>query len=205
MLTAFTASLLLITACELGDKSFFIAAILAMRHSPRLILAGSLAALALMTVLAAVLGSMLNYFPSNFTRYGAIALLVFFGVNALWQAWQTPPGECGEIEAAVAEVEKDQSLNSQTKWTPLAIIIKAFTLTFLAEWGDRTQIATITLAAAHPPIGVITGAIVGHTASTGIAVIGGRLLADRISERTMSAIGGILFLIFAVTTWLEAN
>ena len=48
MLTAFTAGLLLITVSELGDKTFFIAALLAMRHSRRLTLVGVLAALAAM-------------------------------------------------------------------------------------------------------------------------------------------------------------
>jgi putative Ca2+/H+ antiporter (TMEM165/GDT1 family) len=76
-------------------------------------------------------------------------------------------------------------------------------LTFLAEWGDRTQIATVTLAASNDAIGVTLGAIVGHTICTVVAVMGGRLIAGRISERTITAIGGLLFLIFAVVAIWE--
>ena len=56
MLAAFTASLLLITISELGDKTFFIAAILAMRHRRRWVFAGAVGALGLMTVLSVLVG-----------------------------------------------------------------------------------------------------------------------------------------------------
>jgi putative Ca2+/H+ antiporter (TMEM165/GDT1 family) len=71
-------------------------------------------------------------------------------------------------------------------------------LTFLAEWGDRSQIATIALAAAKDPYGVTIGGILGHAFCTGLAVGGGRLLAARISEKTVAYVGGITFLAFAL-------
>ena len=78
------------------------------------------------------------------------------------------------------------------------IMIQAFTLTFLAEWGDRSQIATIALASAKDPVGVTLGGIIGHALCTGLAVVGGRLLASRISEKSVAIAGGCLFLIFAL-------
>ena len=60
------------------------------------------------------------------------------------------------------------------------------------------QIATIALASAKDPIGVTLGGILGHGMCTGLAVLGGRLLATRISERTVAIAGGALFLVFAV-------
>ena len=78
------------------------------------------------------------------------------------------------------------------------VLMQAFTLTFLAEWGDRSQIATIALAAAKDPIGVTIGGIIGHSICTGVAVIGGRMLAARISERMVAYVGGSLFLCFSV-------
>jgi Ca2+/H+ antiporter, TMEM165/GDT1 family len=80
------------------------------------------------------------------------------------------------------------------------IVIESFVLTFVAEWGDRTQIATITLAAAKNPIGVTIGGIVGHTICSLIAVWGGKMIAGRISEKTITIVGGLLFILFAVLT-----
>lgn len=84
----------------------------------------------------------------------------------------------------------------------LKVFTQAFTLTFLAEWGDRSQIATIALASSQNPFGVVVGGLAGHAFCTGMAVIGGRMLAARISEKTVAIIGGVLFLFFAVTSFL---
>lgn len=79
-----------------------------------------------------------------------------------------------------------------------AVLVEAFTLTFLAEWGDRSQIATIGLATTADPVGVTLGGIVGHAVCTGAAVLGGRHLAAHIRERTVHAVGGLLFLAFGI-------
>lgn len=64
------------------------------------------------------------------------------------------------------------------------VLIQAFTMTFLAEWGDRSQLTTIILAARDNVYGVIVGGVIGHAICTGLAVIGGRMIAQRISVRT---------------------
>ncbi|PSN06729.1 hypothetical protein C7293_30840, partial [filamentous cyanobacterium CCT1] len=63
MAAAFTAGLLLIIVSELGDKTFFITAILSMRHARRWVFVGSVLALATMTVLAVVTGQMASLLP----------------------------------------------------------------------------------------------------------------------------------------------
>lgn len=78
-------------------------------------------------------------------------------------------------------------------------------MVFLAEWGDRSQIATIALAASKDAIGAAVGASLGHCCCTAVAVLGGRLLASQINERIVSFFGGVTFLIFAgayITTFL---
>lgn len=64
------------------------------------------------------------------------------------------------------------------------VLVQAFSMTFLAEWGDRSQLTTIILAARDNVYGVIVGGILGHAICTGLAVIGGRMIAQRISVRT---------------------
>jgi putative Ca2+/H+ antiporter (TMEM165/GDT1 family) len=62
------------------------------------------------------------------------------------------------------------------------------------------QIATIALAAAEDVIWVTIGAALTHCICTGAAVMGGRLLAARISVRTVTLVGGCIFVIFAIVT-----
>ena len=68
------------------------------------------------------------------------------------------------------------------------------------QWGDRSMLATVALAASQSPIGVALGAIGGHGLATLMAVLGGSIISPHISERMMSLIGGSLFLLFAATT-----
>ena len=58
-------------------------------------------------------------------------------------------------------------------------------------------------AAAREPFGVTLGACLGHALCTGIAVLGGKLLASSISERTVLLVGGVLFCIFSVLALLS--
>jgi len=66
-----------------------------------------------------------------------------------------------------------------------------------------TQLATITLASANNPYGVLVGAILGHAICAAIAVTCGKLIAGRISERLLTAIGGILFIGFGILAALN--
>jgi putative Ca2+/H+ antiporter (TMEM165/GDT1 family) len=203
MLTAFTAALLLITVSELGDKTFFIAVILSMRYPRRLVFVGVVAALAAMTVLSVLMGQIFAFLPKNYLFYGEIGLFLIFGTKLLIDAWKMPDHAEEEVmeeaQEAIDNSEKNLKRHPQ-KW---GIILESFVLTFIAEWGDRTQIATIALAASNSALAVTAGAILGHTICTLIAVIGGKLIAGRISERKITAIGGLLFYVFAIATWVE--
>jgi len=61
--------------------------------------------------------------------------------------------------------------------------VNTFVMTFTGEWGDRSQIATIAMAAGQDYWWVIAGAVTGHAICTGLAVIAGSLLAGRIRLR----------------------
>lgn len=213
MLEAFTAGLLLITASELGDKTFFMAVVLATRYSRKPVLIGVVGALATMTILSVGIGHFLMLLPqflaqhlppslsflAKITIQQVAALLFFlFGLKLLYESRKMSAQTDEAVRAEATEAVEVGDRKFQQRNTFWKIVIESFVLTFVAEWGDRTQIATITLAAAKNPIGVIVGGILGHTICSLIAVWGGKMIAGKISERTITIIGGLLFILFAV-------
>lgn len=205
MLTAFTAGLLLITIFELGDKTFFIAVILSMHHPRRLVFSGVIAALAAMTILSVAFGQVVSLLPKIYIHYAEIVLFIAFGLKLIYDANKMAVSTTEEVVGEAQEaVEKADLDNSQQK-SVWSILLKSFVLTFIAEWGDRTQIATIALAASNNPIGVTAGAILGHAICAAIAVIGGKLIAGRISERQITFLGGFLFIIFGIVAAIEGK
>lgn len=77
--------------------------------------------------------------------------------------------------------------------------IQTFMMTFLGEWGDRSQIVIVALAAGSDWFMVTLGGVMGHFICTGIATIGGQLLASKISVRTVLFSGTVAFYIFGLS------
>ncbi len=202
-LTGFTAGLLLITLSELGDKTFFIGMILATRHPRRWVFVGVTAALFVMTVLSVALGRVVTVFPERYVQGLAVALFLGFGLKLLYDASRMAgPGHLEDEQAEALEVVEEREAGVG-QWSVKMVLVEAFTLTFVAEWGDRTQFATVALAAANHPVGVVLGATLGHAICAAIAVACGKLIAGRISERWLTATGGLLFFIFGIVTALR--
>ncbi|ONK55227.1 uncharacterized protein A4U43_UnF6180 [Asparagus officinalis] len=212
--TGFASAFLLIFFSELGDKTFFIAALLAARNSGAIVFIGTFGALAAMTIVSVVLGRTFHYVDGILPfRLGgsdlpiddiaAVCLLVYFGVTTLMEA-SSGDGlkideEQKEAELAVSEL----SANGAGIMSAASTVISTFLLVFVAEWGDKSFFSTIALAAASSPLGVISGALAGHGLATLLAVIGGSLMGTFFSEKVIAYIGGVLFLVFAVVTLIE--
>eukprot|EP00258_Populus_trichocarpa_P036694 XP_024452713.1 protein PAM71, chloroplastic [Populus trichocarpa] len=212
--TGFASAFLLIFFSELGDKTFFIAALLAARNSAPIVFTGTFGALAVMTIISVVLGRTFHYVDEILPfRLGetdlpvddiaAVCLLVYFGVSTLIDATSSDglkaEDEQKEAELAVSEL----SGNGTGILAAANTIISTFLLVFVAEWGDKSFFSTVALAAASSPLGVIGGALAGHGVATLIAVLGGSLLGAFLSEKAIAYIGGVLFLVFAAVTLVE--
>ena len=195
----------MICASEIGDKTFLIAAILAMRHPRGVVFSGAFGALAVMSALSAALGHVLpSLIPKSWTQFAAAALFFVFGAKMLQEGREMSSGnekireemreaeeeieeddalaegansgipleelergeapgtgEGEEVEAGSPQVPHSPSLRKSEKDTFREglrnffslllgpVFVQAFALTFLGEWGDRSQIATIALGAAH--------------------------------------------------------
>lgn len=223
---AFLASLSVIVVSEIGDKTFFIAAIMAMKHPRMTVYLGAMFALGLMTLLSAVLGNIITVFiPKVYTYYASAVLFAIFGLKMLQEGYQMDPNDSGdEYEEASQSLKESEEKNdnmsnekdiesgqmpaSGTRRFVIifrkyisAIFLQAFILTFLAEWGDRSQISTIILGARENIFGTVIGGTLGHGFCTGLAVIGGRFIAQKISVRTVTLTGAIVFLFFAFSAF----
>lgn len=206
--SGFLAAFSLILLSEIGDKTFFIAAILAMKVGRMTSFVASLSALALMSVISVAIGTIFSKVPDALKssvpvgEIAGIVLLIFFGLRTLKEGLAAEDGamdkseeEMSDAEEVVMQAEQD----GLRRGNPGAFLEVA-TLIFIAEWGDRSMLATIALGAAQNPFGVAAGAVVGHAIATGVAVLGGAIAAKYVSEKTVNIISGSLFLIFAVAT-----
>ncbi|OQV11439.1 Transmembrane protein 165 [Hypsibius exemplaris] len=221
---AFIASLSVIIVSEIADKTFFIAAIMAMRHPRVIVFAGAITALAVMTILSVFLGYATTVIPRIYTFYISTALFAIFGIRMLREGYymsnEEGQEEMEEVQADLKRREdeferkmqtqaslSDPELGSARTQTSRKIKLamtshvfwEALSLTFLAEWGDRSQLATIILGARENVVGVTLGGVLGHSICTALAVIGGRFIASKISPRSVTLVGGVVFLLFAVS------
>ncbi|KAI7733845.1 hypothetical protein M8C21_028630 [Ambrosia artemisiifolia] len=212
--TGFASAFLLIFFSELGDKTFFIAALLAARNSAAVVFLGTFGALGVMTIISVVLGRTFHYVDEILPfRFGdtdlpiddiaAALLLVYFGVSTLLDA-SSSGGLKAEEEQKEAEIAVSEVLgNGAGILAAASTIVSTFLLVFVAEWGDKSFFSTIALAAASSPLGVIGGALAGHGLATLLAVLGGSLLGTFLSEKVIAYVGGVLFLVFAAVTVVE--
>lgn len=203
LLDGFLQAFLLIFFSEIGDKTFFIAVILATQQDKATVFAGTFGALAVMTVISVGIGQVFHIAEeattqlagSNWDDYLAVALLLVFGIQTILGAEEdTAEEEEEDAKVAVAGMQFDGNA---------ALVISTFALVFAAEWGDKSFIATIALSAAASPLGVALGGVAGHGVATGLAVFVGDILGDRIPERVIKYAGGGLFIVFAILTALE--
>ncbi|KAG8662474.1 hypothetical protein MANES_01G108600v8 [Manihot esculenta] len=205
----FPKSIAMTILSELGDRTFCVAAILAMRYPRKSVLLGCLVSVIATTIISALLGWAAPTLLSEKWTHHITTLLFFgFGLRSLWEGFTEDDDDNEELEEVEKELE-DENLKKQHK--PFLtrfvspVFLKAFSLTFFGEWGDKSQLATIGLAADEDVFGVIMGGVLGQAICTVAAVLGGKSLASRISERLVTILGGFLFLAFGVQSLLSPS
>jgi Ca2+/H+ antiporter, TMEM165/GDT1 family len=253
---SFVLSLTMILFSEIGDKTFLVAALMAMKHDRVVVFTAAFSALITMTVLSAVLGHTVPALISKkVTNLLACGLFLVFGAKLLREGLamsgsEGVTAEMQEVEMELQQKEKEaykhgrrrssvspyaleMGLGSNSNGSrksrsdnrfptptrspstspvraasplrsggPLGALrgmlsgfnnllglllspawVQTFVMTFLGEWGDRSQIATIAMAAGQDYWWVTLGAVLGHGFCTGVAVLGGRAIAGRVSMK----------------------
>ena len=207
-LAAFGSSLTAITLAELGDKTFFMALILAVRHRARWVFIGAFAALTAVTLISLGLGyGLRELLPQAVVPWLAAGLFLVFGLKLLLDA-QGMAADAAREEAEEAEEVVNAAETRHALTTPWAVIWEAFALVFVAELGDRTQFTTIFLATAPARVftfaGLLAGTLLGHALVTWLAVGAGKWIGQRVDERLLYRLSGGLFLVFAAAALRQA-
>ena len=186
MLSALLLSFAVIFIAEMGDKTQLVAMMFALRYRWWVVLAAITAATTLVHVFSVAIGHYLGAaLPTHLLGILAGAMFVFFG---LW----TLRGDSLSDE----EASKTQKATAPAFF----VVCSAF---FLAELGDKTMLATITLAADHNWLGVWVGSTVGMVVADGLAIIVGAVAGKHLPERLIQVVAAALFLLFGFYLLLE--
>lgn len=190
-LTAAMMSFAAILPAELPDKTMFACLILSTRYRPRLVFAGAAAAFAVQVTIAVAAGGMLSLLPRRFIQAAAAAAFLG-GAVLLWR--KRTEKEDGDIGG--------DSARSGT-WP---VIWMSFAVVFLAEFGDLTQIMTLSLAARyHDPVSVGIGALTALWLAAGLAVTAGWRLLKPIPVAWLTRIAAAIMVILSGTSAAAAS
>ena len=179
-LTVFTVIFLL----ELPDKTALAALLLATRHRPLPVFAGAAAAFVIQSAVAVLAGSLFSLLPREPIRIGAG--LLFLVVAALLVRRNLRKEEADEEQS----VEHEEARHRRP-------FVTAFSVVFIAEWGDLTQLATAALQARYQqPLAVFVAATLALWAVSAIAVVLGNRLGAWIPARPLQfAAAGVMVLV----------
>ena len=178
-LTALVNSFLLVLGAEFGDKSQLVCMALAARYRAAPIVIGAVAAFALLNLLAVTVGAAAAaWLPQWLVLAVVMVLFALFGVLAL-------RGE-----------EDDDDDEGEAK-VGRYLIASIFGLIFMAELGDKTQLAMVGLAGVNDAVLVWVGGTLALAVTTVSGVWAGRVLLSRLPMALIHRAGGLLFLGFA--------
>jgi putative Ca2+/H+ antiporter (TMEM165/GDT1 family) len=186
-MNAFLLSFGVIFLAELGDKSQLMALTFATRYRPLTVLAAISIATLLVHAVSVLIGVVFAVaLPTRLIQL--VAGLAFFA----FAAWTLRGDTLGEADARRAD--------RLGRWAILTI----GTAFFLAELGDKTMLATITLATTEEPIAVWLGSTAGMVAADAVAIGVGAVLGTRLPERAIRYFAAAAFLVFGAILVLQA-
>jgi putative Ca2+/H+ antiporter (TMEM165/GDT1 family) len=181
---------------ELPDKTFIAALVLSTRYRPLAVWIGVGLAFGVQTVVAVTAGALATLLPDALLKSVAI---VIFAVGA-FLLYRTAPG----AEAEEKEQEEEFAAKATENRSFWRAVAASFLVLFAAEWGDLSQLLTISLVARfHDHVSVFVGAWSALLVVSGLAVIAGRVLLRYMKLSLLHYIGAAVCLVLALATFVE--
>ena len=173
------ATFLLIALAEFGDKSQLVCMTLAARHRGLPVLAGAIAAFAVLNLLAVLFGAAVAaWLPEWVVTLAVGILFALFGISAL-------------------RFEEEEDDDNPEEKPGHGIFLTTLTLIFLAEFGDKTQLAVAGMGSTAEALPVWVGATLALACTSAAGIYAGRRLLNRLPLAWIHRISGVFFLILA--------
>ncbi len=183
-MAGFWASLFFITAAEMGDKTQLVALSFATKYKPWKVITGVFLATLVVHLLSVAIGRETSALIPM--RYIKILVGLSFIAFGLW----TLRGD-----------KLDGAETASGRFGPMLTVALAF---FLAELGDKTQLATISLAAQYGSwVGVWLGSTLGMVIADGLAIAVGIVAGKKLPERVIKLVSAAIFIGFGIYTLVE--
>jgi Ca2+/H+ antiporter, TMEM165/GDT1 family len=215
------AAMGLVFVAELGDKTQLVALGFGARHRIGPVLVGMAIAYAVANLLAVVVGGLLGAaLPTR--AIGLVGGVLFLGFAA-WTLRGDDDGSADEVAGADDDASVDASVDASAdagvdagadagagadraglgdvavpSRPARSVVVSVAVAVFVAELGDKTQLAATTLAAQGSPVLVWIGATVGIIAAGAVGVVVGRFIGARVPERATRIGSAVLFAVFGV-------
>ena len=199
-------SFLVIFLSEIADRTFILVLIYSLKmHWIPLILT-SLFAMYFMNILAIVVGyTIILLIPRSLIDWLGFATFLAFGIFCVYEGVNMESKSVQEeYEEEIQKTEsnynslvneEDRKTNKESTWK---LVLELFIFLCLSEFGDKSEITTVTIAAVYNIYGVLIGTMVAYFCDIAIAAFLGHWVGKYLTEKMMSIIGGILFIGFAI-------
>lgn len=189
-MTAFWAAFLVVFLAEMGDKTQFVVMAFAAKYDWKAVFFGMSVGIILVHSLAVAVGSFIgDFIPTNLMAI--IASLIFLGFGV----WTLRSINADDEEEAEEEVHN-------SRYGAFFTVMMTF---ILGEMGDKTQFATMTMAAQYESwLFVLLGAVIGMILADCLGLLLGTFLHNHLPERQMKYLSGGIFLLFGVIGLAEA-
>jgi putative Ca2+/H+ antiporter (TMEM165/GDT1 family) len=181
---------------ELPDKTFIAALVLSTRYRGILVWIGVGLAFLVQTLIAVTVGKAVTFLPTEVV-HGVAAAIFLIGAVLLIR-------EAPKADAAEQATEDEYAAKATTRKTGWAAILASFLVLFAAEWGDLSQLLTISLVGKYgEPVAVFVGAWGALLAVSGLAVVAGRYLLRVVRLSLIHYIGAAVCLLLAAVTIVD--